>query len=461
MSVFDPAERLDLTSGSVARPLAALAVPVVLTSLLQTLYNLTDTLVVGQYDATALAGLTFSFPIVFLFTALGSGVSITGRVLVAQYEGAGRGDDARFAAGQTLVFAVGVGVAVAAVGLPTMPLLLAAAGAEGAVLAGATAYLRFVLAGLPLLLVAFVFSALLQGYGDAVTPFLVVLGSVLLNAVLDPLLVFGLGPVPELGLRGAAIATLGARGAAAAVGVWLLVSGRTGLRVSLRDLRPDPTFLRRVVRVGVPASLETTTIAISVTAMLFVVGQFDEAVVAGFGVGERVLSLMFLPSIGLATAATTMVGQNLGADEPGRAHRTARVAVGAAFVGLTAVGLLVALVAPTLAGVFSPDPPVVAVAADFLLVVGPTFGAEAALRVYGGLFRGAGRTTLALAVTGTVFLPVRIGLALALVDLAAVGPRGVWLAYAGSAVIGAVGAAVVARTVEWARPIVDDQSRAT
>jgi putative MATE family efflux protein len=458
--LFDPAQRLDLTSGSVVRPLAWLAVPVLLTSLLQTLYNLTDTLVVGQYDSTALAGLTFSFPIVFLFTALGSGVSITGRVLVAQYEGAGRPDASQFAAGQTLVFAIAVGVAVAVVGLPAVPPLLAAAGAEGAVLDGATAYLRLILAGLPLLLVAFVFSALLQGHGDAVTPFLVVLGSVVLNAILDPVLVFGLGPVPELGLRGAAFATLGARGVAAVAGVGILLTGTTGLRVTLADLRPDPTFLRRVVRVGVPASLETTTIAISVTAMLFVVGQFDESVVAGFGVGERVLSLMFLPSVGLATAATTMVGQNLGAGKRDRAHRAAQVSIAVALVGLTAVGLVVAVAAPAVARVFSPDPAVVAVAADFLLIVGPTFGAEAALRVYGGVFRGAGRTPLALAVTGTVFLPIRLGIALVLVEATAVGPRGIWLAYAASAILGAIGAAVVARVVDWARPIVDDRSSA-
>jgi putative MATE family efflux protein len=455
VSILSPRERLSLTEGSVRRPLAALAVPVVLTSLLQTAYNLTDTVVVGQYDATALAGLTFSFPLVFLFVSLGSGVSITGRVLVAQYEGGGRSEAVRFAAGQTLVFAAAAALVVGVGGLAVLTPLLRAMGAEGAVLDGARAYLTLILAGLPALFLAFVVSALLQGYGDAITPFVVVAGSVVLNAVLDPVLVFGLGPAPELGLVGAAWATLGSRGLAAVVGVWLLLSGRTGLAVRPADLAPSGDHLRRVVRIGVPASLESATIAVSVTAMLFVVGRFDEAVVAGFGVGERVLSVMFLPAIGVATAATTMVGQNLGADRPDRALESARIAVWYPAVGLTVVGVVTALAAAPIARVFAADPAVVDVAAAFLVVVGPTFGVEAALRVYGGVFRGAGATTLALLVTGVTFLPVRVGLAAALVVATDLGPASVWYAYAASSVVGAAVAALVARTVDWTATTVE------
>lgn len=316
--------------------------------------------------------------------------------------------------------------------------------------------MTYILAGLPLLFLAYTFSALLQGYGDAVTPLLVVLGSVLLNLVLDPVLIFGYGPIPPLGLTGAAIATLGARGVAAFAGVGLLLSGWVQPTVRIGDLRPDPPYLKQVARVGLPASLETATIAVSVVGSLFIVGRFPPAVVAGFGIGERTTSLMFLPAIGVSAATITMVGQNLGAGEAARARRTARLAVGVPLLGLTVVGLAVVLVAAPLAAVFSADPDVISPAAEFLRVVGPAFGFEAAARVYSGVFRGAGRTGVALAVTGTTFLPVRLGIALGLAGPLGFGPTGVWLGYALSGVIGALLGFLVARVVPWDEAIVED-----
>jgi putative MATE family efflux protein len=381
-------------------------------------------------------------------------VATAGRILVAQFEGAGAPERVSFVAGQTLVFGVLAALVIAAVGAVGIDPLFRAMGAEPTTRGLALGYMAYILAGLPLLFLASAFAALLQGYGDAVTPLLVVLASVLLNLVLDPVLIFGVGPVPELGLEGAAIATLGARGVAAVAGVALLLSGRVRPAVALADLRPSGGYLRRVARVGVPASLETGTIALSVTAMLFVVGRFPPAVVAGFGIGERVSSLMFLPAIGVSAATVTMVGQNLGAGKPARARRAARLAVGVPLVGLTVVGVGVVWFARPLAGLFSADTAVVVPAADFLRVAGPAFGLEAAARVYSGVFRGAGRTGVALAVTGTTFLPVRLGLALLLVGPLGYGPFGVWLAYAVSGGVGAVLGSLVARVVHWDTAIV-------
>jgi putative MATE family efflux protein len=269
-------------------------------------------------------------------------------------------------------------------------------------------------------------------------------------------LIFGLGPVPTLGLEGAAIATLVARGGAAVAGVAILLSGRVEPTVALGDLRPARAFLGRVARVGVPASLETGAIAVSVTASLFLVGRFDAAVVAGFGIGERVTSMMFLPAIGVSAATITMVGQNLGAGEAARARRAARLAVGIPLAGLTVVGLLVVVAAEPVASVFSTDAAVVGHAADFLRVVGPAYGFEAAARIYSGVFRGAGRTGVALAVSGTTFIPVRLGVALVLMGPLGYGPLGIWLGYAVSGAFGAALGFVTARAVGWDEALVDD-----
>jgi putative MATE family efflux protein len=455
-SPFRSRDELEFTSGSVGWPLYHLALPVVATTLLQTVYNLTDTFWVGRYGSAELAALTFSFPLVFLFVALGSGVSAAGRILVAQHEGAGERRQASFVAGQTLAFSTLAALVVAAIGAVGIGPLFRAMGAAPLTRGLALSYMGYILAGLPLLFLAYTFSALLQGYGDALTPLLVVLASVLLNLVLDPVLIFGLGPVPTLGLEGAAIATLFARGLAAVAGVALLLSGRVEPTVALADLRPDRAFLGRVARVGVPASLETGAIAVSVTASLFLVGRFDAAVVAGFGIGERVTSMMFLPAIGVSAATITMVGQNLGAGEAARARRAARLAVGIPLAGLTVVGLLVVVAAEPVASVFSTDAAVVGHAADFLRVVGPAYGFEAAARIYSGVFRGAGRTGVALAVSGTTFIPVRLGVALVLMGPLGYGPLGIWLGYAVSGAFGAALGFVTARAVGWDEALVDD-----
>ncbi|MDD5219473.1 MAG: MATE family efflux transporter, partial [Candidatus Bipolaricaulis sp.] len=191
-----PAEALGrkLTEGPISSTLLRLAWPLMLSNLLQTLYNFTDRFWLARHSSVGIAALALSWPLVFLVLSLGGGVTIAGTALVAQYTGARRTPEANLAAGQVMAFVAVVSVVLAAAGFFAARPILALMGAEPALTAAAAIYLRILYAGIPAMFGTFVVTALLNGSGDTVTPLWLMAGSVLLNAGLDPVLIFGLGP---------------------------------------------------------------------------------------------------------------------------------------------------------------------------------------------------------------------------------------------------------------------------
>ncbi|WP_254535126.1 MATE family efflux transporter [Halomarina litorea] len=438
--VFKGRDEFDLTSGGIGKPLFYLSLPIVITNLLQTAYNLADTFWLGQYSTEALAAISFAFPMVFLLISLGIGLSTAGSILVAQNTGAGDDEAAEYAASQTVTFSLLVSVALGVVGYFGVGPLLAVLGASADVLPLATEYMQVISLGLPFMFGFFIFISLMRGYGDTVTPMLVMFGTVVFNIVLDPFLIFGWGPFPALGVEGAAVATVVSRGLAMVVGMAIMFAGTRGVEIHLADMRPDPVYLGKIVKLGVPASIEGTGRAVSVNALLLIVGLFPTTVVAAFGIGIRVFSVIFMPAIAVARGVETMAGQNIGAGEEDRAAATSRFAAKTMFVVLGAAGVVTWVFAPAVVGVFTPDPEVVEVGATFLRYVAPSFAFIGVMRSYTGGFRGAGKTltaaVIAVGMLGVVRLPVAwfasqdVGLGL--------GSSGIWLSFLVSNVLGAI-----------------------
>ena len=433
--VFKTRGEFDLTSGSIARPLFYLSLPIVVTNLFQTAYNLTDTFWLGQYSTNALAAISFAFPMVFLLIALGMGISVAGSVLVAQHTGADEPREAEYAASQTVTFAALAAVVIGVVGYVFVDEFIGLLGASPAVLPLAAGYMQVISLGLVFMFGFWIFVALLRGYGDTVTPMVVMAGSVAVNVALDPFLIFGWGPFPELGVVGAAYATIFARSLAMIVGLWIMLSGARGVRIRLGEMTPDLAYFRRMVRIGAPASVEVTGRALSVNLLLVIVGLFPTTVVAGYGIGVRVFSVIFLPAIAVARGVETMTGQNVGAGEQDRAAAANDFAARAMFAILAAAGLLVWLTARPVVAVFTTNPAVVDTGATFLRYVAPTFGFIGVLRAYTGGFRGAGRTLTAAAISVLMLWVIR--LPVAWFASRSLGANGIWLSFAVSNVAGA------------------------
>ncbi|MFB6126488.1 MAG: MATE family efflux transporter [Halolamina sp.] len=434
--VFKTREEFELTEGDIARPLFYLSLPIVVTNLLQTAYNLVDTVWLGRFSTDALAAISFAFPVVFFLISLGLGLSIGGSIIVAQHTGAEERAEAEFAASQTVTFVVLASLLLGAFGYVAVDDILRLLGASGAVLAGATAYLRIISLGMAFMFAFFVFMSLMRGYGDTITPMLVMFVTVVVNLLLDPLLIFEVGPFPALGVEGAAYATVLSRALATIIGLSIMFRGNRGVEIHLSQMWPDLSFLRRLLRVGIPASVEGTGNAVAVNLLLVIVGTFPTVVVAAYGVGVRVFSVIFLPAIAVGRGVETMSGQNIGAGETDRAATASTFAAKATFAVLAVVGAVAWLAAGDIVAVFSDDAQVVEVGRLFIRYVAPTFGFTGVFHAYKGGFRGAGRTLTAAAVSIAMLGVIRVPVAW--LGARTLGYRGIWVAFAVSNVAGAV-----------------------
>ncbi len=456
--LFKSQSELDLTEGSIPKSLFYLSFPIVITNLLQVGYNLADTFWLGRYSTESLAAISLGFPLVYLFISAGLGLTVAGSVLVAQHTGADQSDQAEYAASQTVSFTLLAGAILGALGFMFVGDLLQVFGAEPAVLALAIDYMEVIGLGLPFMFGFIVFIALMRGSGDTVTPMLVMLGTVVLNVAIDPLLIFGVGPVPEMGVEGAAIATVFARGSAMVVGLLIMFRGSRGIQINARQMVPDPSYSRKLLRIGIPASIENTGRAISVNAVLLIVTLFSTSVVAAFGVGVRIFSMIFMPAIAIDRGVETMTGQNIGAGREDRVVATNRFAAKTSFLILSALGVITFVFAPDIIRLFDDSPAVVAEGTTFLRWIAPTFGFVGVLRAYSGGFRGSGKTLTAAAIAVLLFGLLRLPIAYVAsqnvipTDIWFLGgktPVGIWFAFAVSGIVAAIVAASWFEIGKW------------
>jgi len=318
--------------------------------------------------------------------------------------------------------------------------------------------MQVVALGLPFMFGFFVFISLMRGAGDTITPMLVMFGTVVINVVLDPFLINGWWAFPELGIQGAAIATVFSRALAMAVGLAIMLSGTRGIQINLADMKPDLQYLRKILRIGVPASIEGTGRALSINALLIVVGLFSTSVVAAFGIGTRVFSVIFLPAIAVARGVETMTGQNVGAGKYDRAQEANYVAAKGLFGVLGVAGVAIFFVPTPIVSVFTDDPAVLDIGAEFLRYVALSFGFIGIQRAFTGGFRGAGKTLIAAAISIAALAVVRLPVAYVAsqgvlpTDFWFLGQpdvRGIWIAFFASNVIGAVIAWLWFRRGTW------------
>lgn len=307
-----------LLEGPILRSLLTLAVPIVLANVLQAGYQLIDAFWVGRLGGAAVAAVSLSFPVMFLMFAIGAGLSIAGSTLIAQYVGARNPEMVSHVAGQTLLMVVIVSLVLGTVGYIFTPNLLRLMGVASDVYPDALKFMRVSFVGLVFNFTFFVFQAIMRGIGKATLPVYIVAGTVALNFILDPLLIYGWGPVPGYGVMGAALATLGTQSVAAILGIVVLRMGQHGIHVRRRDFIPDLGYIKRAFFLGLPASIEQSARAMGLVVLSFLIASFGTLTLAAYGVGSNVLQVV----IGLRP-----VDGRLGAGRPEhrrRQHRARR-----------------------------------------------------------------------------------------------------------------------------------------
>lgn len=418
-----------LLEGPILRSLLTLAVPIVTANILQSAYQIIDAFWVGRLGGAAVAAVSVSFPVLFLTFAIGSGLSLAGSTLIAQYVGARNDKMVAHVAGQTLLMVILASLVLGTIGYFSSPALLRLMGVGPDVYPGALGFMRVSFVGIVFNFTFFVFQAIMRGIGKPALPVYIVLGTVFLNFVLNPLLIFGWGPVPGYGVMGAAITTLITQAIAAIIGIAVLRLGLHGIHVRRRDFIPDFTYVKRAFFLGLPASIELSARALGLMVLTFLIASFGTLTLAAYGVGSNILQVVMVPAMGLSMAISTLVGQNIGAGNIERAAQIGRLGGLLGFASLSVFGIIVFLFAPQLVAVFVPgDAAVIAAGAGFLRIMSLAWGFLGLQFALTGVFRASGNMVLTMVLTLVSQWVVQFPLAYVLSKHTDLHEQGIWWA---------------------------------
>lgn len=416
--------------GPIPRALLTLAFPIILANILQTGYQLTDAFWVGRLGASAVAAISISFPVTFLVIALGSGLAMAGATLTAQYVGAGRQDMVNHVAAQTMLMVLITSVIFGALGYGLSPHLLTLLGVMPDVYANALGFMRVSFVGIIFVFTYAMFQALMRGVGQTRIPLYIVAGTVLLNFALDPLFIFGWGPIPGQGVMGAAFATLVTQALASLIGLIIFFRGRHGIQLNWRGFMPDPTYLKRAFFLGLPGSVELSTRALGLIIMSFLVSSFGTLTIAAYGVGSNVLQIVTIPIMGLSMAVSTLVGQNIGAGNIDRAARVTQLGTLLGFATLTVIGVIAWFAAPQLVSFFIPgDADVIAEGAGFIRIMCLAWGGIGIQLCIVSAFRASGNMLIAMIIAMVSQWIIQFPLAYVLSKHTTLGAQGLWWSF--------------------------------
>jgi putative MATE family efflux protein len=454
--------RAMILEGPIGKSLLALALPITLANALQAGYQLTDAFWVGRLGAAAVAAVAVSFPVTFLIIALGSGLAIAGATLSAQYMGAGRQEMVDHVAGQTMLMVAFTSILLGGVGFVAAPYLLHMMGVAPDVYRDALGFMRVSFAGIVFVFGYAMFQALMRGVGETRLPLFIVSGTVLLNFLLDPLFIFGWGPIPATGVMGAAIATTVTQALAATVGIVIMLRGRHGIHLHWGNLRPDMEYIRRALKLGLPGSIELSTRGLSLIVLSFFAASFGTLTTAAYGVGSNILQVVMIPAMGISMALATMVGQNMGAGKVERASRTAVLGAIVSCTALTLAGIVVWIFAPHIVRFFVPhDAAVIAESARYVRIMCPAWGFIGISFCFIGVLRACGKMVMAMSITLLSQWTVQFPLVWWLTEHTSLHARGLWWSFPVSSAAGAIFAAIPFFSGGWKKKRLTEEIKLT
>jgi putative MATE family efflux protein len=441
----------DYTVGSLNRSILLLAIPMVLEMVLESLFAVVDVAWVGRLGANAVATVGLTEAMLALVFSIGLGLAMSTTAMVARRIGEKDPEDAAIAGVQSISLGLAISVGI---GIPAgifAPKLLALMGATPAIVAGGSGYARIALGGCGAIVMLFLNNAIFRGAGDAAIAMRLLWVSNIINLILDPCLIFGLGPFPRMGVTGAALATFTGRSIGVLYQFWRLGRGTERLRPLAYHLRLNLGVMTRLLRVSVTGILQFAIGHVSWIFLVRIVALFGAASVAGYTVAIRIVVFFILPSWGLSNAAATLVGQNLGARQPDRAEQAVWRTGFYNMLFLGGIGLFFIVFATPVVRLFVNDPAVIPIAALALR----TFACGNVGYAYGMVmlqaFNGAGDTLTPTIVNFFGFWVLELPLAWVLAKTVGMRAEGAFLSIVIAECAMAVAGMVLFRQGRWKR----------
>ncbi len=417
-----------LTRGNLHRSILSLSLPVIVGHTFIIALELIDAFFLGRLGSAPLAAVTMAGAIIFFLSTFGAGLGIGTVALVARAFGERKYAQAHHIGAQAFILGFGMSLALGIAGFLISPSLLRLLGAEGQILAIGDVYLKILFTGLFMMFFMFLGGAVFQGAGDTLTPMKIGAISTTLNIILDPIMIFGLFGFPRMEAAGAAFATLIARLAGSLLMLRILLRGRHTARIETRSLRPDFPVMKRIFTVGFPGALQLLLRSTSGLVLTRIAASFGPVVLAAYGVGGRLFGMFLLPGFGFATAAATLVGQNLGAKNPDRAAKGAELSALYYLIFLVVCAAPIFLFADSVAAAFNPEPEFVRIASEFIRFIAAGSLFLSAGVVFGRALQGAGDTVSPMVMTGISLYAVQIPAAYLLALNLGLAERGIWIA---------------------------------
>ena len=416
------------TNNGVFRQLITLAWPIVIAFMMQTSYNLIDIFWVGKLGATAIAAVSLAGNIFYVILAVGQILGSGTVALVAHAFGAGLIARANTVVKQSLSVASIIALLVSVLGLLYAKQIMFFLGGRGDVLILSTTYLRIVFIGFFFQLLSFSVNYAFRGAGDMIIPMFIMFIATAINLILDPLLILGLWFFPRLEVQGAAIATAIAKGASFLVGFLILLKGRSGIRLKITlPWRLEWSVISRIFKVGIPVGISYGLMATSIMVVFGIVAAFSKNALAALGIGTRIFQFASLPVVGIGIAATTLVGQSLGARDDAGASRVSTTALLVSTIIMILFSAVFMISARFLVMIFTDNGSVITHGVRFMRIVAPYLFFVGLSTSLTGVFRGAGYT-LPPMFGGLIKVVLLYSLAIILARTLQLGVAGVWWA---------------------------------
>ena len=385
-----------ILKGNLFHAVLLLAIPVMINSFIQSMYNLTDTYWLGKIGTQYQAAITLVSPVQNILINFGSGITTAGAILIAQYLGARRDQEANKMANHIGIFSLGFSLVCAIFCWCITPGVVRWLGAEGELYDYGISYLRIVVLDLPFLFMINLFTSVKQAQGDTLKPMLLNLLGVILNMIMDPLFLLTF----DMGIAGAAIATMVAKIPGAVIAVAALMRKRELVRLNFKGFRLEKDKISSIIRIGLPTAIGGSTMQLGFLLMTKNVQAYGMTATTAYGIGNKINSIITLPASGIGSALSTIVGQNYGAGNIPRVKKAFHLSLRVGAIFLLVCGMILSrrFVAEPMVRFFTSDEQVVPLATDFLSIMAICCWMNAFYNVTQGLFQGCGHTVITMAV---------------------------------------------------------------
>lgn len=444
----------DLTTGSISRHLLTFSLPMLIGNILQVSYSIINTIWVGNIVGPDAVGATaVSFPIVFILIALASGATLATTILVSQYYGAGDHEMVAKVVNNSFSVTLILGAILTIFGIAFSDLILRLMGTPEAIFEMATGYLKITIAGFLLTILGFLIPSILRGIGDTITPMIFVGIGVVINGILDPLLIIGVGPFPKLGLNGAAYASIIAQGLGLILAVIYLNRSNHFVAINPKKFILDLKLTGLLLKIGFPSMVQQSLVSLGVTFITGFVNSFGAPATSAFGAAGRIENIVFMPAMSFGMAASALTGQNLGAGKPERIKDIFKAGIAMTSVVTISLSLLIIIFPRLLLSMFIQEQNVLDIGVGYLRIVGCAYILFALMFIVNGIINGSGHTMVTMAFSLITLWLVRVPAAAKLMETS-LGIHGIWLAIDLSFAVSLIMSLIYYSTGRWKKAVI-------